>query len=85
MVDLPTAGTKLLWIWTLGLCNIGHPEIAVGVIFSLIAKRGSQTSLKKSALLSSRALFSYHFKQITSSKSLQAKLVQQRAHCFRQG
>jgi hypothetical protein len=52
----------------LGVCNIGHPEIAVGVIVSLIAKRGSQTSLKKSALLSSRALFSYHFKQ-----SLQAK------------
>jgi hypothetical protein len=37
----------------LGLCNIGHPEIAVGVILSLIA----------------RALFSYHFKQITSSKA----------------
>jgi len=47
----------------LGVCNIGHPEIAVGVIVSLIAKRGSQTSFKKSALLSSRALFSYHFKQ----------------------
>jgi hypothetical protein len=53
----------------LGLCNIGHPEIAFSVILSLIAKRGSQTSFKKSALLSSRALFSYHFKQITSSKA----------------
>jgi hypothetical protein len=53
----------------LALCNIGHPEIAVDVILSLIAKRGSQTSFKKGALLSSRALFSYHFKQISSSKA----------------
>jgi hypothetical protein len=57
----------------LGLCNIGHPEIAVGVILTLIAKRGSQTSFKKSALLSSRALSSYHFKQTTSSKACAAE------------
>jgi hypothetical protein len=42
----------------LGLYTIEHPEIIVGVIVYSIAKRGSQTSFKKSALLSSRALFS---------------------------
>ena len=41
----------------LGLYTIEHPEIIVGVIVYSIAKRGSQTSFKKSALLSSRALF----------------------------
>jgi hypothetical protein len=43
----------------LGLYTIEHPEIIVGVIVYSIAKRGSQTSFKKSALLSSRALFSF--------------------------
>ena len=64
----------------LGLCNIEHLEIAVGVIVSLIAKRGSQACLKKSALLSSRALFPIHVKQITSNK---AGAV--RGYCVRQG
>jgi hypothetical protein len=59
----------------LGLYNIEHPEIAAPVIVNSIAKRGSQTSFKKSALLSSRALFSF---QIAS------RLVPYRACCFKQ-
>jgi hypothetical protein len=59
----PTAGTKLLWIW-ISVCTllnilIEHPEIIVRVIVNSIAKRGSQTSFKKIALLCGRPLFSF--------------------------
>jgi hypothetical protein len=54
----------------LGLCNIGHPEIAVGVILSLLRSEVLKPLSRKA--LSSPA---GRFFLITSNKSLQAKLV----------